>query len=194
MDEIFIDAKKRLGPNAIEQFRNGQADDTIVTMFVDTTQSIFEKPMKDFREFFEEDEIEQAVPDNDCVISFMTETKVLQILGLDYLWWIAVVRNKKRRRLEKLFGTEEKKEPQEKQEKKSFVANTINCRCATIANDELVDITVFDGNHKDCVSFVNKEYQMRQLRSRFQAKIIFSIDCGEWLTFEKLVEKGVFTK
>lgn len=210
MDTILIDAKKALKPWHIQQFKENQADDVNVVMYIEHTQAIFERPLKDMRKFFEDEEVEKNVSDDNCVISFMTDAKVLQILGIDYNWWIAVIRGKKYRRLEKLFPdacSEEPiknqsenliKPPQErKTSKKRNDSQTIfKCACGIKNGEQIEDIETFEGTYKETIAFINRQNQIRQIRSFFKAEIVFCVNCDasekNWFTVNELIEKGVF--
>lgn len=196
---IVIDASKKLGQNSMREFVRDQSDDTLVTMFIEPQEVMFEKPISHMRKFFEDELIESVVDNDECVISFITDTKLLRIVGLDYRWWIAVVRNKKYRRLDRLFATESNDKIEIKQEKQSKI-ETHMCKVANATEDGyLDDVAEFIGNMKDMIAFINKEYQIRQIRSFFKAKVMYCIDEDEtnaesWHSYEDLVERGVFVK
>lgn len=211
MDTILIDAKKAFKRWHLQQFEENQTDDVNVVMYIEPTQVIFERPLKDMRKFFEDEEVEKNVPDDNCVISFITETKVLQILGIDFNWWIAVVRNKKYRRLDRLFSKEKIEEQQtqetserQKKEKNIVVDEMIyKCACGIKKDNEVVDIEKFEGTKKDMICFVNRLFQKNQIRSMFKAVVVFCInykfdsdlnDINNWFTLNELYDKGVFVK
>lgn len=204
---IVIDAKKRLGPNSIQKFKENQSDDTNVVMYIEDTEMFFERPLKEMRSFFEDESVEQAVLNDDCVISFITDEKILTILGLDFNWWIAVVRNKKYRRLDKLFGEQvvekEQKKERQKKEKIDAFQSLYKCACANLDNGVLKDIETFEGSYKDMIIFINKANAMKLMRSFFKASVVFCINYSEdkdlenvdnWFTVEELKEKGVFVQ
>ena len=197
MDEtIIIDAKHKLGYKAMNEFMSGQDPNTTVTMYIDSSEKIFERPIRNMRLFFEDQKVEEQVTSDDCVISFITDTRVLEIIGLDFTWWIAMVRGKKYRRLDKLFNAQEKKEKVE-----SAGPETYKCACGIKRNSVVTDIEKFEGTQKDMIAFVNKIFAKIQIKSMFKANVVFCVnykydddlnDANNWFTMHELCNKGVF--
>lgn len=197
MDEtIIIDAKHKLGYKAMSEFMSGQDPNTTVTMYIDSSEKIFERPIRNMRLFFEDQKVEEQVTSDDCVISFITDTRVLEIIGLDFTWWIAMVRGKKYRRLDKLFNAPEKKEKVE-----SAGQEIYKCACGIKRNSVVTDIEKFEGTQKDMVAFVNKIFAKIQIKSMFKANVVFCVnykydddlnDANNWFTMHELCNKGVF--
>lgn len=199
MDNVkFIDARKKLGQNSMKEFVNCNSDDAIVTMYIEPQELIFEKTIKNMKQFFEDEEIEKVIDNDDCIISFVSDSAVLQIIGLDYRWWIAVVRKTKRARLKRLFDFDDKI-IEEKQNKKVKQVESYTCFCGTVIDGKIDNIASFDGQKKDLINFVNKEYQIRMIKSFFKAKVVYCLnsdenDIGNWKSYEDLLKEGVFVQ
>ena len=197
MDEtIIIDAKHKLGYKAMNEFMAGQDPNTTVTMYIDSSEKIFERPIRNMRLFFEDQKVEEQVTSDDCVISFITDTRVLEIIGLDFTWWIAMVRGKKYRRLDNLFNAPEKKEKVENVGQEIY-----KCACGIKRNSVVTDIEKFEGTKKDMIVFVNKIFAKMQIKSMFKANVVFCVnykydddlnDANNWFTMYELCNKGVF--
>ena len=198
MDKL-IDGKKKLKFENIEEFKQGLTDDTVVSMYIDQLDIFFQKSLKDMKDFFTDESIESKVQDDNCVITFLGGSNALEILGIDYKWWIAPVRKKKYARLNKLFGLE-----QDKQEQNVKQSNIIyKCACGIKKDNVVTDIEKFEGIQKEMTAFVNKLFARNQIRTFFRGVIVFCVnykydsdldDINNWFTLSELSEKGVFAK
>lgn len=197
MDTILIDAKKTFTTKHLSSFTNNLTNDTIVTMYIEPTQVLFEETLVNLKTLFKDEKVEQCMTD-DCVVSLIASNKVLQFYGSDFLWWIDTVRGKKYKRLDRLFNTETVKS-----EKKNVqqTTKTHKCACAIKENNNVTDIETFEGSIKDVCNFVNHQYQYRQIRSFFKSTIVFCVNyiddtelnnIDNWFTYDELVNKGVF--
>lgn len=199
MDETtIIDAKRKLSYKFIQKFMTGQDPNTTVTMYIDSSEKIFERPLKNMRLFFEDQKAEEQITSECCVISFITDTRVLEIAADDFFWWTAMVRGVKYRRLDKLFNTEEKKEKVE-----NVGPEIYKVACGIKKDSVVTDIEKFEGNKKDVTAFVNKIFAKMQIKSMFKANIVFCVnykydsdldDADNWFTMYELCNKGVFKK
>lgn len=190
---VYIDARHKLGPNAIQQFKSEQSDDALVTMFIEDNEFMCEKSLSNLRQFFEDEEVESMVPDDKCVIHFMTDMKVLTIIGLDYNWWIAPIRGKKYGRLKRLFDDEVQPIVEKEQKpRQSRQVETHKCVVAKPGGENLGVIEEFEGKMKDLINFVNKHRQLDLLKTFFKSDLQYSFDDGPFKTFEQHTADGTF--
>ena len=199
MDETtIIDAKHKLSYKFIQKFMAEQDPNTTVTMYIDSSEKIFERPLKNMRLFFEDQKAEEQITSECCVISFITDTRVLEIAADDFLWWTAIVRGVKYKRLDKLFNDVEKKDIIE-----SAKPEIYKVACGIKKDSVVTDIEKFEGSKKDTTAFVNKIFAKMQIKSMFKANIVFCVnykydddlnDANNWFTMYELCDKGVFKK
>ena len=132
------------------------------------------------------------------VISFITDTRLLEIAADDFLWWTAIVRGVKYKRLDKLFNDTEKKDVIE-----SVKPEIYKVACGIKKDSVVTNIEKFEGCKKDTIAFVNKIFAKMQIKSMFKANIVFCVnykydddlnDANNWLTMYELCDKGVFVK
>ena len=197
MDETtVIDAKHKLSYKFIQQFMAGQDPNTTVTMYIDSSEKIFERPIRNMRLFFEDQKAEEQITSECCVISFITDTRVLEIAADDFFWWTAIVRGVKYKRLDKLFNNVEKKDVIE-----SVKPEIYKVACGIKKDSVVTEIEKFEGNKKDTTAFVNKIFAKMQIKSMFKANVVFCVnykydddlnDANNWLTMYELCDKGVF--
>lgn len=199
-----IDAKKKLTALSIKEFKANQSDDTFVAVFSEKTNAEFSTTLGQLEDFFKREDVEQAFVDNDDVIFFSTEETTLEILGVDYKYFIATVRGIKYRRLDKLFhsiddldlniNTEIDKIEKQPTQKTQKSTKTIKIICQTIdKNNNIVDSKVIEDTKSRVVDEVNKYHKLALLRSKFENIVKFSLDDGQtFKTFDELVSEGVF--
>lgn len=204
MDKL-IDGKKKLKPTHIDEFKQGLNDDTVITMYIDQLDVFFQKKLKDMQDFFKDESIEANVQSDECVITFLGESNALEILGIDYKWWIAPVRGKKYARLNKLFNLEQDfSQKVDKADKPAKQSNIIyKCACGIKKDNVVTDIEKFEGTQKEMTAFVNKLFARNQVRTFFRGVIVFCVnykyesdldDINNWFTLSELSDKGVFVK
>ena len=196
MDETIIDAKRKLNYKFMQKFILGQDPNATVTMYIDSSEKIFERPLKNIRLFFEDQKVEEQVTSDDCVISLITDIRVLEFTGFDFNWWIAMIRGKKYHRLDRLFNAPEKKEKIDDEKPEVY-----KVACGIKKDSVVTEIEKFEGNKKDTTAFVNKIFAKMQIRSMFKANVVFCVnykydddlnDANNWLTMHELCDKGVF--
>ena len=187
---ILIDAKMKLNASSIQQLKDIEQNDTLLSIFGDNHDTIlFEYKISELEQFFRDEAAEELFTDDNEVIHFVGEKAILDILGIDFKWHIATVRNTKYKSLEKLFNKKI-----EKAETKKLI-NLVHIDCITYSDTTyttIVDSQSFDGNVKDAITFVNKLYNMHLLKNRFEDTMKFSINNKEAKTFNELVNEGVF--
>lgn len=196
----FIDGKKCLNANSIKAFIENENTNNIVQMFIEDTAFLLERPLKDLRSFFEDENVENAITNDDVVISFILNDKILQILGIDYRWWIAPYRRKKYGRLNQLFDTNVVKQEKSKQSNRQMIC----CATAIIENNVVSDIKEYEDEPKNLIPILNKEYTKNVLQTRFKPTLKFCFnykagdngldiyDAANYKSFEELVNEGVF--
>lgn len=201
METELINASHNFKPEKITQFRDGQSEDCIVTLYIVGSDDIYEKPLRDLRLFFTDPDIEAKVVNDSTELIFSTSDKMLKMLGIDYKWAIEPVRGKKYGRLGRLLGenveTVKTDEDKPKAEKKPRSTATFSVAIGMQNGKGIVEnIRTFSGKEKECVAFLNKEYSQDQLRSFFTANNVFAFvkegEEPEWKTKQQLVEEGVF--
>ena len=199
---MVINAVRALKPSHMTQFLAGQSKEQDLDIVVNNETLFDTVKLEKIQDVFMNEELEKLIASDDDTIQFITGDNILTIAGIDYNWWIAPVRNKKYKRLEKLFSGEEEKVVNTS-EKKTRTIRQLQVGIATKNDREITNIETFSGSTRDCINFINKNYAKRELRSRFADNtviyfysgddtIIFTnIDSSEWKTFEQLQEEGV---
>ena len=195
-----IDAKKKLTALSIKEFKANQSDDTFVVVFSERTNAEFSTTLGQLEDFFKREDVEQVFVENDDVIFFSTEETTLEILGVDYKYFIAPVRNVKYKRLDKLFHSiddldlkiEETKI--DKHTKTTKTSKSLSVICQSIDKDNnIVDSCEIEDSKSKIIESINNYYRIQLLRSRFENTIRFSFDNGQtFKTFDELVNEGVF--
>lgn len=201
----IIDARKKLTAQSIADFKDGQDNATIVDIVSDKTESLFTCTLDELENFFKRNDVEEAFTEDDDIIYFMSQETTLQILGLDFKYFIAPVRGVKYKRLEKLFGPSDMASDSMRNisSKKSAVTadksakpqkTHFSIQCATFDKDDnIVDIQVIEGVKNDFIRDLNQHYSMTILRSHFENTVKFRFnDDEDWQTFDELKDKGVF--
>lgn len=199
---MVINAVRALKPSHMTQFLAGQLKEQDLDIVVNNETLFDTVKLEKIQDVFMNEELEKLITSDDDTIQFITGDNILTITGIDYTWWIAPVRNKKYKRLEKLFSGEEGKVTNTS-EKKTRTTRQLQVGIATKNDREITNIETFSGSIKDCISFINKNYAKRELRSRFADNTVIyiysgdetidftSIDSSDWKTFEQLQEEGV---
>lgn len=188
----MINAIRNLKAYHIAQFKANQSDDVEVNIVSDKTDCLFTCKMGELEDFFKRNDVEEVFTDENDIISFMSPETTLQIAGVDYLWYIAPVRNTKYKRLEKLFHSENIEIPKEKP-KTQRQSYSIQIAEFDKDNNIVGEPYIITGTKSEFISGINQAYSMTLLKSQFehQAKFRFTDD-EPWLTFDEMKEKGVF--
>ena len=199
---MVINAIKALKPSHMTQFLTGQSKEQDLDIVVNNETLFDTVKLEKIQDWFINEELEKLIASYDDTIQFITGDNILTIAGIDYTWWIAPVRNKKYKRLEKLFSGEEGKVANTS-EKKTRTTRQLQVGIATKNDKEITNIETFNGSIRDCINFINKNYAKRELKSRFADNTVIyiysgdetidftNIDSSEWKTFEQLQEEGV---
>lgn len=192
----MIDAMKKLKPEHIKTMIDTIPNGNTVDILIGNDFSVSMPIENILKDFFMNEEIEKVVNDknDNTEIDFVSGDFVLQIACIDYKWWIAPVRNKKYARLSKLFSTEIETKT-DKSKSKAKNDTTIDVVIGIMdANNNVVDIKQMTDKRNAVIDFINAEYSKRLLKSRFTAKIVFSINGSSFKTMEELLDEGVFVK
>ena len=145
----LINASHNFKPTFIQQFKANQDENVSVDLYLPKSSLVFTYPLKDFRLFFTDSNIEAAVTDNDEELIFMTADKTLKMVGIDYKWAIEPVRGKKYGRLIRLLSENVDTIAVEKPVKsktKTSSTKMYYVEIATCENDVISDIKPFSGN------------------------------------------------
>lgn len=199
---MVINAIRALKPSHMTQFLAGQSKEQDLDIVVNNETLFDTVKLEKIQDVFMNEELEKLIASDDDTIQFITGDNILTIAGIDYTWWIAPVRNKKYKRLEKLFSGEEGKVANTS-EKKTRTTRQLQVGIATKNDKDITNIETFNGSTRDCINFINKNYAKRELRNRFAGNTVIyiysgddtidftNIDSSEWKTFEQLQEEGV---
>lgn len=200
---ILIDAKKKLTYQSIVDFKADQSDDTAVDVVSEMSDVAFSTTLGSLQDFFKRDDVAETFVNDKDVISFLTEQTALQILGVDFKWYITPVRGIRYKRLDKLFnicdtndeGMNKPSNTSTKKPREKTAKPTIKVECARIDKDNNIveESTTFVGTKSEVVSFINMYYAKAMIRSRFADDAKFKVENDEtWKSFDELVNEGVF--
>lgn len=187
----IIKAKKTLNASKIQAFKENEESNDVVQLYIEASSFLSERPLKDLRKFFEDENVENAIQSDDDIVAFIMEDKILECTGFDIRWWIAPCRKKKYSRLNRLFD--------EKSEVKPIKQSTIKCTVANIVDGNISNIQTFEDEPKALIATLNKLYMQDTLRTKFNSTLKFCFDetadindVASYKTFQELVDAGVF--
>ena len=189
----LIDARKHFTNKDISSFKTGLNESDLVDILLEKANIALTLKVENLKTFFTDDSIAQYINDDNEIISFVCNDNCLQFAGQDYKWYTATVRNKPFARLDKLFEVAEVKT--EKRVKKETDNNKfIKVGIATLTDEKYENVSIFEGTKQQCIAFINKEYAIREIRSRFAENTRVCIQPGEnpeWKTLDELALEGV---
>lgn len=178
-----INAKNKLNNVYMSQFLsliNPQEEiyvilprDKSTVISVDALPQFFEK-----QEFSEEDIAKKEE------MHLCTEEVDLIIYGNDYHWY-----NTERRRT-KLFSTPNEQTSISTSTKTSTQAQLTVGIAYENSLGNLESSEEFSGSSRQCVEWLNKEYQLFSIRSFFKKQILINVGTGEWKKIEEFAKDG----
>ena len=186
---MVIDGKRKLKPEQITEFKNSLSDDGIVNVLFDATGTIVDCKKNTLIDIFKNEELEKLIQSDDEVITFIGADIALEILGIDFRWWIAPVRNTKYARLKKLFSLETPVQRTKRETEQVIV----NVQIGKRKEDGTIEpIDFFNGPKRDAISFINKHYAINELRTFFDNSTMITINDSGWKTMQELIDGGIF--
>lgn len=170
-----INGKRCLNQNHMaELLQSGPSDEPVIVLIEGVERQF---TLGTLRELFEKQEFPNMPEDDEVVIC--STNAILTILGIDYNWWNTT------RRINKLFGGA----TAPKAKKKSEPEPTNNI-VVGIAYEDFSDQQFFEGTRKQCVEWLNKNYQLYCIKAFFNKKVLVSLVNDEWKSIDEYVQEG----
>lgn len=200
---MIINARNKLNSTYIKNFIDDlDKNEEVVALIEDAGQMTVTATIETFVDLFKSQDIEDSLSDKSEIV-FMNSKHSLEITANDYRYWIAEVRNKKYARLTKLFNLENTTTTKVVSNKQVSSSNMINVIIGNKLEDKVEIIDLITAKQKDCINFINKEYAKNEIKHKFSNTTRFIINpenldidtietSNEWLSFDELIEKGVF--